>query len=50
MLAGEIAFVVYAAVCVYCLAVHHLKAAPTSLLVLTVWGATAAALYLGVLR
>jgi hypothetical protein len=50
MILGEVALAVYAAACVYCLGVRHTKSAPTSLLLLALWGAVAAVLYVGVLR
>jgi hypothetical protein len=50
MIAGEVAFVAYAAGCVYCLGVRHAKSAPTVVLLLALWGIVAAALYVGALR
>ena len=50
MIAGEVAFVAYAAGCLYCLGVRHTKSGPTAVLLLALWGAVAAALYAGVLR
>lgn len=50
MIVGEVAFVAYAAGCVYCLGVRHMKSAPTAVLLLALWGVVAAALYMGVLR
>ena len=50
MIAGAIAFVVYAVGCVYCLGVRHTKALPTTLLMLALWGLVAGGLYAGLLR
>lgn len=50
MIAGEAAFVVYAAGCVYFLGVRHTRSAPTAVLLLALWGFIAAALYFGILR
>ncbi|HEY2686611.1 MAG TPA: DUF3147 family protein [Steroidobacteraceae bacterium] len=50
MVAGEIALVVYAAACVYLLAIRHMKAAQSTLLALSIWGGAASALYLWVLK
>lgn len=50
MIAGEVAFVAYAAGCVYCLGVRHAKAAPTAVLLLALWGLVAGTLYVGILR
>jgi uncharacterized membrane protein (GlpM family) len=50
MMAAEIAFIAYAAGCMYFLGVRHTKAAPTSVLLLGVWGLVAGALYIGILR
>jgi hypothetical protein len=50
MIAGEVAFVAYAAGCVYFLGIRHTKAAPTAVLLLGLWGVVAGALYLGVLK
>jgi Protein of unknown function (DUF3147) len=49
MIAGEVALCAYAAACMYCLGARHARAAPTSLLLLALWGAVAAALYAWVL-
>ena len=50
MIAGEVAFVVYAVGCVYFLAIRRARAAPTAILLLAVWGVVAASLYAGLLR
>lgn len=50
MIAGEAAFIAYAAACVYWLGVRRTRAAPTSVLLLGLWGVVAFALYRGVLR
>jgi Protein of unknown function (DUF3147) len=50
MIAGEVAFACYAVGCVYFLAVRHLRATPTSLVMLILWGAVAFGLYWAVLR
>jgi uncharacterized membrane protein (GlpM family) len=50
MIAGAIAFVVYAAGCVYCLGVRHMKALPTTVLMLALWGVAAGGVYVGMLR
>jgi hypothetical protein len=50
MVAGEVAFIVYALGCVYCLGVQRTKPKPTTVWMLSVWGLIAAGLYLGILR
>jgi hypothetical protein len=50
MIVGEVAFIAYAAACVYCLGVRHTKSAPTALLLLVLWGVVAGALYAGILK
>jgi uncharacterized membrane protein (GlpM family) len=50
MIAGEVAFVAYAAACVYFLGIRHTKSAPTAVLLLALWGLAAGALYAGILR
>jgi hypothetical protein len=50
MIAGEVAFVAYAAGCVYFLGIRHTKSAPTAVLLLALWGLVAGALYAGILR
>jgi uncharacterized membrane protein (GlpM family) len=50
MIAGEVAFVVYAVGCVYFLAIRRARSAPTAFLMLAVWGFAAAGLYAGFLR
>jgi Protein of unknown function (DUF3147) len=50
MIAGELAFIGYAIGCVYSLAIHRTRSAPTASLLLAVWGVLAVGLYLGLLR
>jgi uncharacterized membrane protein (GlpM family) len=50
MIAGEVAFVVYAVGCVYFLAIRRTRSAPTAVLMLTVWGFAVSVLYAGLLR
>ena len=50
MMAGALAFVAYAVVCVYFLGVRHTKALPTTILMLALWGLAAGGLYVGMLR
>lgn len=50
MIAGEVALASYAAGCVYLLGVRHLRTTPTALVMLSLWGAVAFALYAAVLR
>lgn len=50
MIAGEVAFVAYAAACVYWLGVRRTRAAPAALLLLGLWVVVASVLYVGVLR
>jgi uncharacterized membrane protein (GlpM family) len=50
MIAGEVAFVVYAVGCVYFLAIRRARSAPTAIGMLAIWGVAVAVLYAGVLR
>jgi uncharacterized membrane protein (GlpM family) len=50
MIAGALAFVAYAAGCVYLLGVRHTKSLPTTVLMLALWGLVASVLYVGMLR
>lgn len=50
MIAGEIAFMVYALGCVYFLGVRHGKSRTITLSMLAVWAVVAAVLYAAVLR
>lgn len=49
MIAGEVAFIAYAAACTYYLGVRHMRSTPTAVLLLALWGAIAAAVYAAVL-
>jgi uncharacterized membrane protein (GlpM family) len=46
MIAGAIAFLCYALVCVYFMAIRHARAAPTTIAALSAWGLCALLLHL----
>jgi uncharacterized membrane protein (GlpM family) len=49
MIAGEVALIAYAMACTYWLGVRRTRCAPTAVLMISLWGMVAAALYVWVL-